>query len=100
MAKAGRPKGSLNKAPSAFAEYVRRKTDEGEILIRFALSVLQAEANVEVPKLGKVTLQDRMDALKWLTDRGWGRAKELVQVEANEGLSELLMAALTKGQRG
>lgn len=60
----GRPKG--------LAERVRALTGEGEEIIRLMLSVLRGE-----PLNGKRSrLQDRMEAARWLADRGWGRAPQ------------------------
>lgn len=75
----GRPQGAKNKAPSQFAKYIREQTDEGRRLVDFALAVFDNDS----ARLEKVTLPDRMDAMKYLTDRGWGKAKEIIEFEGD-----------------
>lgn len=63
----GRPKSA------GFPERVRQATRNGEDLIEIALEIMNDEA------AGKTI---RLDALKWLADRGWGRAVALVALES------------------
>ncbi len=58
----GRPKG--------LAEKVRKATKDGSIIIRLMVAVAEGKA------VGgqKPTIRDRLDAARWLADRGWGKA--------------------------
>jgi hypothetical protein len=66
------------------ARLARNRTGDGLELIEFALSVLRGEAigrtgkgesEVETP-----SIRDRIEAMKWLADRGWGKAVETVEI--------------------
>lgn len=91
---AGRPKHSAQRFPSAFADYIHEQTRHGEELVDFAVKVLRAKPETSVLELGKVQMSDRLDALKYLTDRGWGKAKDTLQLEGSESLADLLKLAL------
>lgn len=57
----GRPKG--------LAEQVRRATHDGKMILDFMIAVARgAKIDGRKPRLA-----DRMDANKWLADRGWGK---------------------------
>ena len=73
----GRPKG--------LAAYVREQTLDGQELIDFALQVLRGE------KLDgrKPTLEHRLEAKRWLADRGFGKALQQSLVELNDTSGEL-----------
>ncbi|MEE9137701.1 MAG: hypothetical protein V3V07_04035 [candidate division NC10 bacterium] len=63
----GRPKG--------LAQRVRRATHDGKTIVDFMTSVARgAKIDGRKPRLA-----DRMDANKWLADRGWGRAIQGVE---------------------
>jgi len=52
-----------------FAERVRRATHDGKMILDFMIAVAQgATINGRKPRLC-----DRMEANKWLADRGWGK---------------------------
>lgn len=76
----GRPKG--------FAASIRRKTRDGEELISLALKVLRGKLSVtgqdREGNAMKVepTIKERLEAMKWLADRGWGRALDLSVADA------------------
>jgi hypothetical protein len=77
------------------ARLARSKTQDGLDLIEFAIRVMKGEEKerevrittdtkgrkksitVDVPP----SLEDRMDAMKWLADRGWGKAVESVEIK-------------------
>jgi hypothetical protein len=85
--RAGRPKGVPNKAPSASAAYIRAQTREGQELAEYALGVLRDKDAAPA---------SRMDATRWLADRGFGRAREFVEHDtAGNDLSELIRLALS-----
>lgn len=64
----GRPKG--------LAERARAATKDGESLVRFFASVLD-DVSAET--------RDRMEAGKWLADRGWGKAAQSVELSGPNG---------------
>lgn len=73
--KGGRPKGLM--------QYVRAQTKDGKELANFALDVLRGkpvEALLGNEKI-KVSagLQHRIEALKWLGDRGFGKPIQEIQ---------------------
>lgn len=79
--KSGNPGGR----PKGLAKRVRELTGEGEDIVDFMLNVLKNDI--------KGTTKDRIEAAKWLADRGFGRAVETqVQVlqEGKEGASTAL----------
>ncbi len=61
--------------PQGLAERVRRATKNGKTIVDFMISVARG-MNIDgrKPRLG-----DRVDAVKWLADRGWGRAIQGVE---------------------
>ncbi len=70
----GRPKGS-----AGFAANIREETDGGKELWEFALSVMRGQVEVQAVASGGTvvdigpSLKERMDAMKWLADRGFGK---------------------------
>lgn len=77
---AGRPK-----MASQLARLARSKTQDGLELVEFAVAVMRGEvvgapgAQGDEPE--RPSVHDRMDALKWLADRGWGKAVEHIEIE-------------------
>ena len=65
----GRPKGA-----AGFAERIRQATKEGQDLMAWALAIARN------PKA-----KDRMAAIKWLGDRGWGTAPQEITITGPEG---------------
>jgi hypothetical protein len=77
------------------ATRVRQATDDGQSLLDFYLAVLRGEP---IPVPGRrsphlPTLDQRMAAASWLADRGWGRAKEVVEL-VEESSTEHRLAVL------
>ena len=68
----GRPK-------AQFGGYIRDETREGKELVDFMLSVFRNS---------KIHVTIRMEALKWLTDRGWGKVA-LPVGDGDDGLARL-----------
>lgn len=66
----GRPKG--------FAAQVREATNEGEELIRTALGIMRNR---------RAAARDRLRAVVFLADRGWGRPPEQLDVEMRHDLA-------------
>lgn len=71
------------------AEHIRRKTHNGREIVDFMLNVMRGE-NVKYIKT-----RDRLEAAKFLADRGWGRAVEQsVQLRLEAGQSPEVLDAL------
>lgn len=69
----GRPKG--------FGAYIREKTEDGKEIVDFFLKVFRGEdIDRRRPKL-----KDRVDAGSWLTDRGYGRPAQAVELSGPDG---------------
>lgn len=68
----GRPKG--------LASRIREATRDGEDLVAFALRVF----NAEIPG---VKIEHRLEALQWLSDRGWGKPVQSVELTGQEPLA-------------
>jgi hypothetical protein len=63
----------------------------------FYFAVLRGEA-IPLPGLGRTqrpTLDQRLTAAQWLGDRGWGRAREIIQL-AGEATAEERLAILKR----
>lgn len=60
----------FRKQKRSMAEHIRRKTHNGREIVEFMLNVLRGE-NVK-----HIKTKDRLEAAKFLADRGWGRAVE------------------------
>ena len=74
--------GNPSGRPKGFAASIRKKTREGEELITLALKVLRGKLSVmEETKDGSFkvepSIKERLEAMKWLADRGWGKALDL-----------------------
>ena len=77
----GRPKG--------FGEYIRRQTKEGKELVDVALQVLRGQLEQTVmTKDGPVTvgptIRDRLTAIDFLADRGFGRVPQPISGDKGE----------------
>ena len=74
--------------PRSIGRLAREATDNGVDIVAFFVSVFHGE----MPTVGddvvlherKITLDDRIEAARWLTDRGWGKAALNVSVENDE----------------
>lgn len=82
----GRPKG--------FAEYIRAETKEGKDLVDFALSVVRGEKQRGAKQ--PPGLLYRLEALKWLGDRGWGKPLQAV-TGAEGGPLEIVVRSYAEG---
>lgn len=88
----GNPKGQPRRS-AIMARLVRNATEDGATLVAFAVSVLKGEeretivtkdgAEVSIP----ASMDHKIEALKWLADRGFGKAVETVEiVDDREGM--------------
>jgi len=87
--RAANPKG-LNGKQKGLAALVRRSTKQGKELVGFMLTVARGgHVRVSVTTMAglvldvdrRATVADRIEAVKWLADRGWGKAKEVIALE-------------------
>lgn len=57
--------------PRGFARMIREHTGDGKELVDFALEVMRSS---------KHPVHVRLDAMKWLADRGFGRAAQPIEI--------------------
>ncbi len=75
----GRPKGG-----AGFSKAIREESKDGQELWEFAFAVMRGQVEVKeivgnmVVNVGP-SLKDRMDAMKWLADRGFGKVPETAE---------------------
>src|SRR5262245_30801464 len=82
----GNPSGSS--AAVRLAKLVRVETKRGRELVDFMLAVMRGEritaAGADRRAKGKIAnLAQRVSAAEWLADRGYGRARELVEISGD-----------------
>jgi hypothetical protein len=111
----GNPHG--NQAPlRSFATHIRQQTGYGKEIAAFYLAIMRGEP-IKMPhkvvrrgKYGKKmiqalyvrpTLDQRIDAAAWLADRGWGKAKETIELtgEATPAQRLELLRRLSEDER-
>lgn len=63
---------------NVFSRLVRSHTNNGLELLEFALAVFRGQATEAMPE--KPDLAMRWEAMKWLADRGFGKAVEQVAI--------------------
>lgn len=81
--------GGRSKTQAMLARLCRSNTRDGLDLVEFAMKVLRGEVEVLVPtKLGVVdvgpSVRDRLTAMQWLSDRGWGKTPDAAEDEQGE----------------
>jgi hypothetical protein len=82
----GNPSG---KNRSGLAALVRSRTKNGEVLVELMYRIAcGAKFKTSLTINGKVlefrvrpSIRDRIEAIKWLTDRGWGKARDIVDID-------------------
>jgi hypothetical protein len=92
----GNPRGGASPLLS-MATMIRRTSGAGAELVAFYFGVLRGES---FPLAGatrrqRPTLDQRLEAAAWLADRGWGRAREVIQL-AGESTAEERLAILKR----
>ena len=64
-----------------FAAQIRRATGNGQQLISFFKDVLEGNPITRPGRKPLIPdLDQRIEAARWLADRGWGRAKEFLEI--------------------
>lgn len=98
--------GNPSGRPAGFARRIRELTRNGEELVEFALKVLRGEISTLDTKGEGVVLpnfKERIEALKWLSERGWGRAPESsvdpLATLSDEELLEMVKAEVLRREK-
>jgi hypothetical protein len=92
----GNPTGR-GSAMTAMAREIRRRTGEGDELLNFWFNVFRGAA---IPRAVQTKhgprykphvpeLRHRMEAAAWLADRGWGKARETLELQGDAKLNRL-----------
>jgi hypothetical protein len=69
--------GNVGGRPKGFGALIREQTRDGAELVDFALSILRGKRGAK--------LDQRLDALCWLADRGWGKAIQSTEITGANG---------------
>jgi hypothetical protein len=75
----GRPKGLMTKVQAVVG------TDGQKLVDRMVLIALGTVSEHEKAGLGSVSVKDRITALEWLADRGFGKAAQSLEVSGVDG---------------
>lgn len=73
----------------SFGNFIREQTNDGKELVELALRLLRKSRKD----------QTRMEALKWLADRGWGKAVEVLKDERPNTSLHLHIVRVLEGIR-
>lgn len=100
--KSGNPTGR----PPGFGHRIRELTSDGEELVSIALSVARGQLSILTP-FGKDAdmvevlpdHKERLAAIAWLADRGWGKAEQPVELSGADG-GPLQVVVNTYGPEG
>ena len=92
----GNPSG---KNRSGLAALVRSRSKNGEVLVELMYRIAcGAKFKTSLTINGKAlefrvrpSIRDRIDAIKWLTDRGWGKVRDVVHVDGEEARRPFLI---------
>ena len=88
----------------SLASYIRQQTGSGREIVDFQLQVMRGEPILIPDVIRKKakngskrrelyvqpTLDQRREAAAWIADRGWGKAKEILEVTGDAGPAERL----------
>ena len=76
----GNPLG-VNRGVFTLAAEIRRQTGQGQTLVEFYTAMFEGRP-IPVPggRAQRPTLEHRHMAAQWLADRGWGKAKEIIEL--------------------
>jgi hypothetical protein len=86
---AARATNGLNGRRKGLAALVRENTDDGRLLVQLMCRILRGgRFKVSLPANSKAheslvrpSISDRIEAAKWLADRGWGKARDSVDID-------------------
>lgn len=69
-----------------FGKLIRRETAGGKEMVLLALEIMRGTLSVKTYGIDtNPSIKERFEALKWLADRGWGKALEQFEVTTNNG---------------
>ena len=75
--------------PKSLMDLIKTQTKNGNVLIDVAMAILTQETY----RNQTVKIADRLEALKWLADRGWGKAIQPVEHSGEVAIHELVAQA-------
>ena len=88
----GDPRINRGGRPKGLAALIREKTDDGEEMVKIALGILRGTSKIDRVSMftGKPykegpAFKDRLEALKWLGDRGFGKALQAIELTGKDG---------------
>lgn len=91
----GVPKGA-----AGMAKYIQRLVGkDGAVLVKTMFDIMQADPKAPIP----VTTQDRINAVKWLADRAFGKSVEVINLTTDNkgsGLDLSILSVETLQKRG
>ena len=94
----GNPLG-VNRGVFTLAAEIRRQTGQGQTLVEFYTAMFEGRP-IPVPggRAQRPTLEHRHMAAQWLADRGWGKAKEIIELtgDARATTAEQRLALLRR----
>lgn len=76
--RSGNPNG-LNGRQKGLAAVVRESTDDGRLLVLLMCRIARGETQ---ESLVRPSISGRIEAVKWLADRGWGKARDSVDIDS------------------
>ena len=82
----GNPGGRPIKAPKSLAAFVRGSSKDGKELVIIMLQIARGKLKVPVYDSAGIRVDklpshsDRMEAVRWLADRGWGKVVDVVDL--------------------
>ena len=81
--------GNPSGRPKGFNHLIRDETDDGKELVLLAIKIMRGKMSVR--GFGgmkfRPSVRERLEALKWLADRGWGKAVESIDVKQDMTVS-------------
>jgi len=87
---AGNPGGRPVKAPKSLAAFVRSSSKDGKELVIIMLSIAKGKLKVPVFDASGIRVDklpshsDRMEAVRWLADRGFGKVADVVDIATSQ----------------
>ena len=86
----GNPGGRPVKAPKSLAAFVRSQSKDGKELVIIMLQIAKGKLKVPVFDASGVRVDklpshsDRMEAVRWLADRGFGKVVDVVDIATSQ----------------
>jgi len=86
----GNPGGKPVKAPKSLAAFVRGQSKDGKELVIIMLQIAKGKLKVPVFDASGVRVDklpshsDRMEAVRWLADRGFGKVTDVIDIATSQ----------------